>query len=157
MSFIAFSLRSVVTRTTAILLTVAPVSLLMATPGTYAADLTVVVQNIQKDTGSVMMGLFSTPESFPKNVTKGMTVAAAERDATGRVTLVLRDLAPGQYAVSAFHDVDGNGRLNSNLMGMPTEPYGFSNDAQAQFAPPAFSAAAFTLPAQGLTIQLQVK
>ena len=157
MSFIIFPLRSVVTRSATTLLTAATLSLFGSASCTYAADLTVVVQNIQQDTGSVMLGLFSTPEGFPKAATKGMLVPAAERDSTGRVTMVLRDLAPGQYAVSAFHDIDGNGKLNSNLMGMPTEPYGFSNDAQGQFAPPAFEAAAITLPAQGLTIQLQVK
>lgn len=157
MSFIVFTLRRVVMRTAATLLTTAALSLLGGASCAYAADLTVVVQNIQQDTGNIMLGLFSTPESFPKVATQGMFVPAAKRDATGRVTLVLRDLAPGQYAVSAFHDIDSNGKLNSNLMGMPTEPYGFSNDAQGQFGPPAFEAAAITLPAQGLTIQLQVK
>lgn len=157
MSFIVFSLRSVVTHTTATLLTVATASVLMAAPGACAADLTVVVRNIQKDTGSVMLGLFNTPEGFPKTASNVALVSASERDATGRVTLVMRGLAPGQYAASAFHDVDGNGKLNSNLMGMPTEPYGFSNDARGQFGPPAFAATAFTLPEQGLTIQLQVE
>lgn len=157
MSFIVFPLRSVVTRTVTTLLSAATLLLFGGASCTYAADLTVVIQNIQQDTGNVMLGLFSTPEDFPKTAIQGMFVTAAKRDATGRITLVMRDLAPGQYAVSAFHDIDGNGKLNTNLMGMPIEPYGFSNDAQGQFGPPAFKAAAITLPAQGLTIQLSVK
>jgi uncharacterized protein (DUF2141 family) len=43
------------------------------------------------------------------------------------VTLVLRDLSPGTYAVSAYHDLDANSQLNNNLMGLPVEPYGFAN------------------------------
>jgi uncharacterized protein (DUF2141 family) len=122
-----------------------------------AADLTVVVNNIQSGAGNVMLGLFDSAASFPKTVAKGVQATAVGRDATGRVTLVLRDLAPGQYALSAYHDLNGNGQLDSNLMGLPTEPYGFSNNARGSFGPPSFQAASIVLPAQGLTLELPVQ
>ena len=122
-----------------------------------AADLTVVVNNIQSGAGNVMLGLFYSAASFPKAVAKGTQAPASARDAAGRVTLVLRDLAPGQYAFSAYHDLNGNGQLDNNLMGLPTEPYGFSNNARGSFGPPSFQAASITLPAQGLTLELQVQ
>jgi uncharacterized protein (DUF2141 family) len=122
-----------------------------------AADLTVVVKNIQSGAGNVMLGLFDSATSFPKTVAKGVQIPAATRDAAGRVTLVLRDLAPGQYAFSAYHDLNGNGQLDSNLMGLPTEPYGFSNNARGSFGPPSFQAAGITLPAQGLSLELPVQ
>ena len=131
-------------------------SLLGAVPA-QAADLTVVVSNITSNAGNVMVGLFDSAAAFPKTVTQGVLAAAAGRDATGRVTLVLRDLTPGTYAVSAYHDLNGNGQLDSNLMGLPTEPYGFSNNARGSFGPPSFQAAGITLPAQGLTLELPVQ
>lgn len=39
---------------------------------------------------------------------------------------VLRDLPPGKYAIAAFVDVNGDGKLNTNMLGIPVEPYGFS-------------------------------
>jgi uncharacterized protein (DUF2141 family) len=104
-----------------------------------------------------MVGLFDSAAAFPKTVTQGVLAAAAGRDATGRVTLVLRDLTPGTYAVSVYHDLDANGQLNNNLMGLPTEPYGFSNNARGSFGPPSFQAASVALPTQGLAIELKVQ
>jgi len=122
-----------------------------------AADLTVVVTNISANAGNVMVGLFDSAAAFPKTVSKGVMAAAGGRDAAGRVTLVLRDLTPGTYAVSAYHDLDANGQLNNNLMGLPTEPYGFSNNARGSFGPPSFQAASIALPEQGLSIELKVQ
>jgi uncharacterized protein (DUF2141 family) len=59
-------------------------------------------------------------------------------------------LPPGRYAVMAFHDRDADGRLDTLPVGLPVEPYGFSNDSRGTFGPPAWSRAAFTLPANGL-------
>lgn len=122
-----------------------------------AADLTVVVHNIQSGEGQVMLGLFDSASNFPKSVVRGLQAAAAARDASGRVTLVVRNLSPGSYAVSVYHDLDANGRLNSNLLGLPSEPYGFSNNARGTMGPPSFQAAAFVVPEQGLTIELRVQ
>ncbi len=122
-----------------------------------AADLTVVVSNITSNAGNVMLGLFDSASTFPKTVTKFAMAAAAERDAAARVTLVLRDLTPGTYALSAYHDLDANGQLNNNMMGLPVEPYGFANNARGSFGPPSFQAASVALPAQGVAIELRVQ
>ena len=54
-------------------------------------------------------------------------------------------LPAGVYAVRVMHDVNGNGDLDSNLIGMPTEPFGFSNNARGNFGPPTFSDTKFTV------------
>jgi uncharacterized protein (DUF2141 family) len=122
-----------------------------------AADLTVVVSNVTSNASNVVVGLFDSAATFPKTVTHGVMAAAAGRDASGRVTLVLRDLAPGTYAVSAYHDLDANGQLNNNLMGLPVEPYGFANNARGNFGPPSFQAASVAIPAQGAAIDINLK
>jgi uncharacterized protein (DUF2141 family) len=104
-----------------------------------------------------MLGLFNSPEGFPKTITQGTLAPAKERSATGQVRLVFKGLAAGQYAATAFHDLDSNGKLNANLMGLPTEPYGFSNNARGNFGPPAFKDAVITLGEQDLTIEISVK
>jgi uncharacterized protein (DUF2141 family) len=122
-----------------------------------AADLIVIVNNVQRDAGQVMLGLFNSPEGFPKTISQGTLAPAKERSATGQVRLVFKGLAPGQYAATAFHDLDSNGKLNANMMGLPTEPYGFSNNARSNFGPPAFKDAAITLADQDLTIEVTLK
>jgi uncharacterized protein (DUF2141 family) len=109
-----------------------------------AADLTVIVNNVQQDVGQVMLGLFSSAEGFPKTFSQGTLAPAKERNATGQVRLVFKGLAPGQYAATAF-------------MGLPTEPYGFSNNARGNFGPPAFKDAAVKVGEQDLTIEISVK
>lgn len=67
----------------------------------------------------------------------------------GAVVLRLTAPAAGRYAVRLFQDMDGDGQLNRNLLGLPAEPVGFSNNAPMAFGPPSFAAAAFDLPASG--------
>lgn len=66
---------------------------------------------------------------------------AMDPKAGGRMTVTLVDLPEGPLALSVFHDTNGNGRMDRNAMGIPIEPYGFSNNATGQFGPPRFEQA----------------
>jgi len=70
----------------------------------------------------------------------------------GKARLVFTGLAPGRYALRAFADENGNGKLDTNLIGMPAERYGFSNDAKGNRAAPAFEAAAISVEADLQTV-----
>ena len=123
----------------------------------HAADLTVMVDNVNADAGQVLVGVFDKADTFPRVMLRGEAVAASSRDASGRVKVVFTGLAAGRYALSAFHDLDDNGKLNANVMGLPTEPYGFSRDARGSFGPPTFADAALDVPEAGLTITVRVQ
>jgi uncharacterized protein (DUF2141 family) len=43
-------------------------------------------------------------------------------------------LPAGDYAFAVYHDANGNGKLDRNGVGMPTEDYAFSNNAWASAA-----------------------
>jgi uncharacterized protein (DUF2141 family) len=53
------------------------------------------------------------------------------------------DIPPGTYALAVIHDENMNGKLDTNWLGIPTEGYGFSNDAKALLSAPSFSDASF--------------
>ena len=55
----------------------------------------------------------------------------------------------GTYAVTVLDDTNMNGKMDFNLIGMPTKGYGFSKDAKATLSPPSFSAASFSYSGQG--------
>ena len=52
-------------------------------------------------------------------------------------------LAPGRYGLMVFHDKNNDERLNTWPIGMPSEPYGFSNNARGRFGPASWQAASF--------------
>lgn len=95
------------------------------------------------------------PEQFPSG---GRFYRATVKEAAGeRLEVLFPGLPPGKYAVSAYADANGNGRLDRSFLGMPTEQYGFSNNARGRFGPPGFAEAAFELGdgTVAQTIQLQ--
>ncbi|MEO8020753.1 DUF2141 domain-containing protein [Polaromonas sp.] len=135
----------------------AAAAMLAAAVAAHAGDLTITVENVQSDDGQVMVGLFDSAASFPKQVARGRSVGAAQRDATGKIQVVFAGLAPGTYAVSAFHDRDNSGKLNVNMIGVPSEPYGFSGKPAGRMGAPAFSDAAIQVPDTGAAISIEVK
>jgi uncharacterized protein (DUF2141 family) len=63
----------------------------------------------------------------------------------GSVSRTFTGLAPGRYAIKAFHDVNGDGKMGTNPFGIPTEPYGFSNNAKGAMGPPRWDDAGFAV------------
>ena len=68
---------------------------------------------------------------------------------SNRVTVTLRAPGPGRYAVRLYQDKNDDNRLATGAFGMPTEPYGTSNNAASRFGPPSYADAAFDVTATG--------
>lgn len=120
-----------------------------------AADLAVTVTGLPSDAGTVRAALYADAAGFSAQQNAVASVILKPHGEQVRVTV--GDLPPGRYAVAVFHDVNDNGKLDTNLMSMPTEPYGFSNDAVGNFGPPGFEQAAIELTAQGSAITVTVR
>jgi uncharacterized protein (DUF2141 family) len=119
-----------------------------------AVDLTVTVNGIRNASGSVSAGIFNSESSFGK---ASETFASFRLKATqGSVGFTIHDLPPGQYAVTAYHDENGNGRLDFDPIGVPTEGYGVSNDAREPLAPPRFAKAAFQVRDQNKSVTINI-
>ena len=105
--------------------------------------------------GKIHAGLFRDANTFPKKefAFAGKEVAVRQ---TGEAEIEIGGLAPGRYALAVFHDLNGNGKLDTNLLGVPTEPYGFSNINSAKWGSPNFDEAAFDLPREGLTMEIRL-
>jgi uncharacterized protein (DUF2141 family) len=128
---------------------------LLAVGDVAAADasLTVAFQGIKTPKGALMVALVDEAGYGGKTA----PVRAAMTPVTGdRAQVVINGLAPGRYAIRAFHDVDGDGKMKTNPFGIPLEPVAFSNNAQIQMAPPAWSEAAFEVAAGANTHTLSI-
>jgi uncharacterized protein (DUF2141 family) len=76
----------------------------------------------------------------------------------GVVSITLRPVPPGVYGVLAHHDANGDGRINRDLLGRPTEGIGFSRDAPILFGPPRFRDAALVFRAGSrVTVDLALR
>ncbi len=119
-------------------------ALITSTQFASAADLRIDIADIRKDTGPIMLTIVNSPEALasPESAVASMILPA---NLTG-VSLTLRSLTPGTYGIRVMHDVNGNGKLDANLLGIPKEPWGFSNNAAGSFGPPKWDAIKFELP-----------
>jgi uncharacterized protein (DUF2141 family) len=117
-----------------------------------AGELHVEVQGLNEIKGEVMVAVFNQKGQWLKQAQFSKKVSA------NNVSLSVQfdNLPEGEYAVSVFHDLNSNGRLDSNAIGMPTEPYGFSNNAAGNFGPPSFDAAKIKLDQAKTAISIRV-
>lgn len=102
-------------------------------------DLTVTVTNIQNAKGKISFGLFRKQDSFP---VKGKQFKGVLIETTkSKTKYTFQNLEKDGYAVAVYHDENNNGILDKNLVGAPTEAYGFSRNARATFSAPSFEEA----------------
>lgn len=118
-----------------------------------AATVDVVVTGVRNSQGDVRVAICSR-QRFLKPQCEHFGQAPAH---AGEVTVRITDVPPGTWAAQAFHDEDRDGKLGTNLLGLPTEGLGFSNDARFRFGPPSFEDAAFQLNASGGQIRLPLR
>ena len=125
--------------------------LLLCLPAAEAATLNVTLDGARAGGGPLTVLVFDRAEGFPKEP------HAAQRHVlpAGQSTLTLEGLKPGQYAVMAYHDEDGNGEMNRFLGMIPQEGWGLSNNP-AVSGKPAFKDAAVTLPESGADVTIRL-
>ena len=104
--------------------------------------LTVNITGINSIKGNVYVYLYTSEEGFPIEISKANSYKKAEGN-SNHVTVFFKNLKPGTYAVSVFHDIDANGKINQNFLGIPKEPVGVSNNAKGFMGPPKYEDAKF--------------
>lgn len=105
--------------------------------------LTVRVSTFRSLNGSLRCRLFSRPDGFP-----GKPPFEAETSVTvsaRTMTCSFTSVAPGTHAVAVFHDENGDGKLDTNFLGIPREGVGVSNNKFRSVGPPSWDDAKFTV------------
>lgn len=129
--------------------------MLSVSPALLFATLNISFTGISEPKGSIYVAVFDRKEAF-LNTEKVCAKRIVQVGGDGAASVSLADLPPGTYAVSCFHDLNGNGRLDKNWAGIPTEPYGFSNNARPKFRAPNWDEARFDLRAEGGSISIHL-
>lgn len=132
----------------------APGAMAQASATVEAATLTISFTDIEAPKGRIMLALFEGAAGYDGG--KPVRGAAIEVSASTAST-VITGLAPGQYGVKLFHDVNGNGKMDTNPFGMPVEPFAFSNSAKGNMGPAAWDAAKFEVKSGANTQTISFK
>jgi uncharacterized protein (DUF2141 family) len=115
--------------------------------------LSITISNIYPVEGDLYIAIYDNDEDYMEIEQAAFQKIAIVQGATQ--TIVISEVPEGEYAVSVFHDLNGNGELDTNAIGIPGEPYGFSNDARGRFGPPKFKYTKFAFPGiQEISIKL---
>jgi uncharacterized protein (DUF2141 family) len=110
-----------------------------------SAPMTVRVIGARNAKGEIRVALFRSADGFPGDASKAFRLENAPIDPhTLSSQILLVALPAGQYALSVFHDENLNEKLDKNLMGIPKEGYGASNNPGRKMRAPTFEEAHFS-------------
>ncbi|MDZ4793909.1 MAG: DUF2141 domain-containing protein [Bacteroidota bacterium] len=120
-------------------------------------NLKVTIIRLHSNDGVVLVSLFKDGKGYPDDATKAFGKQKAyivEKSAT----IIFKSVPPGSYAIAILHDENNNQKMDKNMLGIPKEGYGFSNNASGTFGPPSYKKASFIHGAEAQTsIQIKTK
>lgn len=131
-------------------LTIAIVFTSLLSVAQEGVTITVSIDNVTSDKGTVGFALHSK-DTFMKAAPIQATDAVIKN---GKVVITFKNVASGEYAILASHDVNENGKMDFRANGMPLESYGASNNTM-NFGPPQFEDAKFTVANEDLEIKIR--
>lgn len=117
-------------------------------------SLKVTIEEIKTADGQVVIALYDSKKSFPGDSPVKWESVTAKK---GEVTVQFDDLPPGVYALSVYHDENNNEKLDKNILGIPKESFGFSNNAMGTFGAPSFDDAKVALKDNAMEIVISLK
>jgi uncharacterized protein (DUF2141 family) len=117
-------------------------------------ELTLNITGFENDDGTVKIALSNSKEDYTK---KGKAYRAESAPIQNKsAQWKFEDLPFGTYAIKIFHDVNNNGELDTNFLGIPSENYGFSNNATGSFGPASWEDALFNFDKDSMVVEINM-
>ena len=126
-----------------------------AKPVVKFGTLVIELDGLANDKGEVLVGLYNDPKKFPKENQALQNLKC--KPSKKKCVIKTMKLSYGEYGVAAMHDENKSGNMDYNLIGMPKEIYGFSNNKRAVFGPPGFNACRFLIDKPLVKIRITLK
>ncbi|CAH0998731.1 hypothetical protein LEM8419_00077 [Neolewinella maritima] len=114
------------------------------------ATLTLHIENVRSSSGTLWVGIYESPADFLDRDKARLVYQPVH--GTGATQVRIDKLVVGRrYAIAVFHDENDNGELDTNLVGLPAEPWAFSRPLQSWLRKPRFEEMSFVFdPRHGL-------
>lgn len=110
----------------------------------------VVTVPVKSTEGKVIFGLYNQ-ENFMQQPLQGLISEIKD----GQAQVTFTNVAPGEYAITLFHDKNDDNQMNFDMNGMPLEDYGVSNNVMSM-GPPQWSDAAFVVQNEPVTLEIRM-
>lgn len=118
--------------------------------------ITLTIEGLRNSDGSVRLALWASEDNFLKDMDCAFRSEMSTIEGES-VQFVFADLPFGEYAVSSFHDENGDGEHNKNFLGHPTEGYSISNGVRGGMSgPPDYDDACFILETEELSLTMEM-
>lgn len=118
-------------------------------------SLTVEVNHLRNNKGSVVFALYNRDDAFPDEHYKKYDKKLVGKIENGNASVTFKDLPERKYAVNILHDEDDDGKIKKGFI-LPKEGIGFSNYQSIGIGnKPKFSKASFDLQSD-LKIKVKV-
>lgn len=106
----------------------------------FADNLEITIAELDPGVGQVIIGIFDSEDDF---MITPVAFKYVEVNENPLFVNFENELSPGTYAASIIYDINSNDKLDKNIFGIPTEPFGFSNNPPIRRGPPTFDDASF--------------
>jgi len=116
--------------------------------------LTLIIKNLASEDAPVIVGLYGTKNKFPdpKDQLKEYHFKPNGKELVAKI----KDIQFGVYAMAIYQDVNSNGKIDKNMIGIPTEPYAFSNNYHPRVKAPGFDNCKFDYDSVSNTITMNM-
>lgn len=117
---------------------------------------TLVISNLDKTKGALYIAWYNKADDFRKadKAVYSKIVPVEDKDA---VAVKFEGIANGTYAVAIFFDKNGNGKIDTNMFGIPKEKYGFSNNVYPMMRAATFNESAFVVNSSDASQTIRLK
>ncbi|MEH2062879.1 MAG: DUF2141 domain-containing protein [Nostoc sp.] len=122
----------------------------------FNGKLTVEIDGLKNKQGQVCASIFGSSEGFPGDRDRVLQKQCTKITDIP-LTITFENLKAGSYAVAVFHDRNNDRILNTNILGIPKEGFGFSRNPEVRTRAPKFGEAAFLVAGPDTDIQIQLK
>lgn len=122
----------------------------------YKGTIKINFENIQLAKGSIKLALYRSAETF-LDTENAVGFYSFKINNKGSLSATINDLEYGEYAIAVFHDENSNDELETNLLGIPTEPYCFSGSGHSKWKPPVYEDAKFLVSENEITLTLRLE
>lgn len=117
-------------------------------------SLELIIRNPKSNKGTIQVLIFNSEVGFPSEPKRAfLALVLPISNLSSRK--IIENLPPGEYAISVFHDEDGDGQMKKNSLGIPLDRFGFSNNPTLYFGPPSFAKCAISV--KNTTQKIEIK
>ncbi len=116
--------------------------------------LVVKITGLPSEKGQVKIAVFNSVEKWlGENPLYSSTIGVEKQAVQWKIS----DVPYGEYGIAVFHDENKNGKMDKNVLGIPAEAYGFSNNVRVTFGPPTWEKSKFVVKQPSTEVSIEVK